>query len=83
MPLHRFPLIPARTGGGKPRKVHYPLSVSGKGVPKPFGLHRGPCNTLLGNLGGRQDYTALFVRPSRQIGLLYFRRPLLIRNKRN
>ena len=53
LPSNVFPSIPAQTGGGRPQKVRYPPSVSGEGVPKPFGLHRGPYNTLLSNLGGR------------------------------
>ena len=76
-----FYLIPARTGGGRPQKVCYPAGVSGKGVPRPFSLRRGPYNTLLSNLEGCQGCTALFVRPFRRIGLRYSRRPLLIRSK--
>ena len=53
MPLYRFPLIPAQTGGERLRKVYYPFGVSGEGIPRPFNLYRGPCNTHLGNLKGR------------------------------
>ena len=83
MPLHRFLLIPAQIGEGKPQKIYFPPGVSGEGIPRLFGSCRDLCNTFLNNLGGHRDYITLFMRLFWRIRPPYSRRPFLIRNKRN